>query len=70
MMICPLCGSAAHTRSSFQVSSMTKERYNQCQNINCSHTFVTHETFVRSTPKEANPVQPHPTNSGQAALAL
>ncbi|EPK6420792.1 TPA: transcriptional regulator, partial [Escherichia coli] len=21
MMICPLCGSAAHTRSSFQVSS-------------------------------------------------
>ena len=44
MMICPLCGSAAHTRSSFQVSSLTKERYNQCQNINCSHTFVTHET--------------------------
>ncbi|MBN6692496.1 ogr/Delta-like zinc finger family protein, partial [Escherichia coli] len=26
MMICPLCGSAAHTRSSFQVSSLTKER--------------------------------------------
>ncbi|MCR1111028.1 transcriptional regulator, partial [Escherichia coli] len=22
MMICPLCGSAAHTRSSFQVSSL------------------------------------------------
>ena len=43
MMICPLCGSAAHTRSSFQVSSLTKERYNQCQNINCSHTFVTHD---------------------------
>ncbi|HBR1354042.1 TPA: ogr/Delta-like zinc finger family protein, partial [Klebsiella quasipneumoniae subsp. quasipneumoniae] len=56
----------------FQVSSMTKERYNQCQNINCSHTFVTHETFVRSisTPKEAHHVQPHPTNSGQAALSL
>ncbi|WP_071934165.1 ogr/Delta-like zinc finger family protein [Raoultella ornithinolytica] len=72
MMICPLCGSAAHTRSSFQVSSMTKERYIQCQNINCSHTFVTHETFVRSisTPKEAQPVQPHPTNSGQTALSL
>ncbi|HDS8139840.1 ogr/Delta-like zinc finger family protein [Klebsiella michiganensis] len=68
MMICPLCGSAAHTRSSFQVSSMTKERYNQCQNINCSHTFVTHESFVRSisTPKEVHPEQPHPTNSGQA----
>ncbi|HAY5250948.1 TPA: transcriptional regulator [Shigella flexneri] len=68
----PLCGSAAHTRSSFQVSSLTKERYNQCQNINCSHTFVTHETFVRSiaTPKESNPVQPHPMKSGQVALSL
>ncbi|EIX9043011.1 ogr/Delta-like zinc finger family protein [Klebsiella variicola] len=56
--MCPLCGSAAHTRSGFQVSSMTKERYNQCQNINCNHTFVTYETFVRSisTPKEAHPV--------------
>lgn len=56
----------------FLVSSMTKERYNKCQNINCSHTFVTHETFVRSisTPKEAQPVQPHPTNSGQTALSL
>ncbi len=66
MMICPLCGSAAHTRSNFQVSSMTKERYNQCQNINCSHMFVTHETVVRSisTPKEAHPVLPHPSNSG------
>lgn len=49
-----------------------KERYNQCQNINCSHTFVTHETFVRSiaTPKESNPVQAHPMKSGQVALSL
>lgn len=37
-----------------------------------SHTFVTHETFVRSiaTPKESNPVQPHPMKSGQVALSL
>ncbi|MCI1032476.1 ogr/Delta-like zinc finger family protein [Raoultella terrigena] len=48
MIICQLCGSAAHTRSGFQVSSMTKERYNQCTNIEYGHTFVTHETFVRS----------------------
>ncbi|EOT3027037.1 ogr/Delta-like zinc finger family protein [Escherichia coli] len=56
----------------FLISSLTKERYNQCQNINCSHTFVTHETFVRSiaTPKESNPVQPHPMKSGQVALSL
>ncbi|WP_211207519.1 ogr/Delta-like zinc finger family protein, partial [Providencia rustigianii] len=33
MMNCPLCGYAAHTRSSQQVSKETKERYNQCQNI-------------------------------------
>ncbi|MFZ5257188.1 MULTISPECIES: ogr/Delta-like zinc finger family protein [Enterobacter] len=26
----------------------TKERYNQCANIECGHTFVTHEIFVRS----------------------
>ncbi|MGL5697858.1 MAG: ogr/Delta-like zinc finger family protein [Kluyvera sp.] len=72
MMICPLCGNAAHTRSSFQVSATTKERYNQCQNINCSHTFVTHETFVRSIsmPKTTNVVEPHPKMSGQAALSL
>ncbi|WFW59115.1 ogr/Delta-like zinc finger family protein [Citrobacter freundii] len=72
MMICPLCGNSAHTRSSFQVSSTTKERYNQCQNINCSHTFITHETYVRSiaTPKETNVVQPHPPNSGQVAMSL
>jgi hypothetical protein len=25
-----------------------KECYNQCTNINCGHTFITHETFVRS----------------------
>ncbi|NRH79581.1 transcriptional regulator [Salmonella enterica subsp. enterica serovar Typhi] len=60
------------TRSSFQVSSLTKERYNQCQNINCSHTFVTHETFVRSiaTPKESNPVQPHPHKFKQVGLPI
>ncbi|HBC6250847.1 ogr/Delta-like zinc finger family protein [Proteus mirabilis] len=30
MMICPVCGHAAYTRSSQQISSDTKERYNQC----------------------------------------
>lgn len=32
----------------FLESVETKERYNQCTNINCGHTFITHETFVRS----------------------
>lgn len=48
MMNCPMCGQAAHTRSSLQASNETKECYNQCTNIECGHTFVTHETFVRS----------------------
>ena len=45
MMNCPMCGQAAHTRSSFQVSSETKERYNQCTNIECSATFHTIEAI-------------------------
>ncbi|WJV54489.1 ogr/Delta-like zinc finger family protein [Pectobacteriaceae bacterium CE90] len=62
MMKCPLCGSAAHTRSSYEVTSTTKERYNQCTNINCGHTFISHETYVRSIsrPETVQPVAPHP----------
>lgn len=62
MMNCPLCGQAAHTRSSFEVSRQTKERYNQCTNIECGHTFVTHETFVRSVcrPQKISSAPPHP----------
>ncbi|ECE1752626.1 late control protein B [Salmonella enterica] len=62
MMNCPECGHAAHTRSSFQVSNETKERYNQCTNIECGHTFVTHETFVRSVchPHKISAAPPHP----------
>ena len=71
MMNCPLCGLSAHTRSSFQVSSETKERYNQCTNIECGHTFVTHETFVRSIcrPQKINSAPAH-TNSTQQSLSL
>ncbi|MCS4264930.1 ogr/Delta-like zinc finger family protein [Serratia sp. BIGb0163] len=70
MMHCPLCGQAAHTRSSSYITSTTKERYNQCTNINCGGTFVSHETFTRmiSQPQTADPVQPHPKSSGQTSL--
>ncbi|WPO96307.1 ogr/Delta-like zinc finger family protein [Buttiauxella sp. HR94] len=70
MMNCPLCGSTAHTRSSFQVSKTTKERYNQCRNIECSHTFVTHETFVRSItcPGVVVAAPPHPATGGQSHM--
>jgi hypothetical protein len=62
MIRCPLCRANSHTRSSLEHSSYTKERYNQCQNINCGATFVSHETFVRfiSKPGDINKVTPHP----------
>ncbi|WP_336778948.1 ogr/Delta-like zinc finger family protein [Pantoea sp. USHLN256] len=70
MMNCPLCGNAAHTRSSFQVSKETKERYNQCQNINCSCTFKSHETVseIIMSPGKIKPVPPHPDRSLQGTL--
>lgn len=46
MMHCPLCQTAAHAKSSRYVSKEKKERYHQCQNINCSYTFKTHETVT------------------------
>ncbi|WP_413728719.1 ogr/Delta-like zinc finger family protein [Sodalis sp. RH19] len=72
MMHCPLCRKAAHTRSSRYLSESTKERYHQCTNINCSHTFVTMESFTRSimTPGMTDPAIPHPTEKQQTQLAL
>ncbi|ATZ10475.1 ogr/Delta-like zinc finger family protein [Erwinia amylovora] len=71
MMNCPLCGRSAHTRSSFQVSAETKERYNQCTNIECGHTFVTHETFVRtvSRPAKISSAPPHKTGVPEKRLS-
>ncbi|HGK4772158.1 TPA: ogr/Delta-like zinc finger family protein, partial [Enterobacter roggenkampii] len=46
----------------FQVSSETNERYNQCTNIECGHTLVTHETFMRSVcrPQKISAEPPYP----------
>ncbi|MCG9948928.1 ogr/Delta-like zinc finger family protein [Providencia rettgeri] len=72
MMNCPECGHAAHTRSSYQVSSETKERYNQCQNINCSATFISHESVARfiSKPGEVDAVKSHINRDKQETLEL
>ncbi|EUD10877.1 ogr/Delta-like zinc finger family protein [Providencia alcalifaciens] len=72
MMNCPECGHAAHTRSSYQVSSETKERYNQCQNINCSCTFVSHESVTKIVvkPTRVNVVEPHQNKYQQKTLSL
>ncbi|MCP6479197.1 ogr/Delta-like zinc finger family protein, partial [Klebsiella pneumoniae] len=48
----------------------TKERYCQCQNINCGTTFITHETVVRfiMTPGVIDNAPPHPTSGGQGHM--
>ncbi|WP_071587199.1 ogr/Delta-like zinc finger family protein, partial [Klebsiella pneumoniae] len=48
----------------------TKERYCQCQNINCGTTFITHETVVRyiMTPGVIDNAPPHPTAAGQGHM--
>ncbi|EPL6455922.1 MULTISPECIES: ogr/Delta-like zinc finger family protein [Providencia] len=63
----PLCYFSAHTRSSYQVSSETKERYNQCQNINCGCTFVSHESVTTIVVKlaQVNLVEAHPNKYQQ-----
>ncbi|HBA9511467.1 TPA: hypothetical protein J1413_001390 [Escherichia coli] len=72
MMICTLCGHVAHVRSSFRLKdSNVVERYMVCNNINCGHTFITHESFTRSIvrPGTINPVLPHP-GTGKLQLDL
>ncbi|WP_407641200.1 ogr/Delta-like zinc finger family protein [Budvicia aquatica] len=71
-MRCKKCGYAAHARSSYEITITTKERYYQCINIECSHTFIAHETYVRSivSPGSVEPVSVHPVNNTQASLQL
>ncbi|EAS0547030.1 late control protein B [Salmonella enterica] len=72
MMICPLCGHVGHVRSSFRIpKTNVVERYMVCTNINCGHTFITHESFTRSImrPGTINPVTPHP-GTGKPQLDL
>ncbi|ELY1861267.1 ogr/Delta-like zinc finger family protein [Serratia marcescens] len=52
------------------LSENTKERYHQCQNINCSCTFVTLESIQRQivSPGNVDIAPPHPTRSNQGTL--
>jgi hypothetical protein len=62
----------AHTRSSQSITNTTTERYMQCQNVNCGHTFVTLETKVRSimVPGKVDPVSPHDDPNGQQQITF
>lgn len=72
MMHCPKCQHAAHARSSRYLSINTKERYHQCQNINCSCTFKTHESIadIIVEPGTVNAVQLHPDKHSQQSLQI
>lgn len=72
MMKCPLCGELARTRSSRDVTTETKERYNQCMNINCGATFVSHESLSRfiTKPQLIGAVTLHTTNDKQLSMGL
>ncbi|SQK76038.1 ogr/Delta-like zinc finger family protein [Tatumella ptyseos] len=63
MMCCPFCHKAAHVRTSRYMSENVKERYHQCQNLECSATFKTHESIfevIRSPVVDTKP-EPLPT---------
>ncbi|MEN3753433.1 ogr/Delta-like zinc finger family protein [Mangrovibacter sp. SLW1] len=70
MMCCPFCRQAAHVRTSRYMSENVKERYHQCQNLECSATFKTHESIfevIRSPVVEEKPapVPPAATTTGR-----
>lgn len=70
MFHCPLCQYAAHARTSRYITDTTKERYHQCQNVNCSATFITYELVQRYIvkPGEVHAVWPHSLPSGQQIM--
>lgn len=72
MMHCPKCQHAAHARSSRYLSQTTKERYHQCQNINCSCTFKTFESLdtIIVEPGTVRAVPMHPDRAGQQSLTM
>lgn len=52
------------------MSNKTVERYYQCQNINCSATFGTKESWDKDfiTPDRKNFAEPHPEDSDQMGI--
>ncbi|MEN4588636.1 ogr/Delta-like zinc finger family protein [Pantoea agglomerans] len=70
MMHCPKCQTAAHAKSSRYISRETKERYHQCQNINCSCTFKTHESVagIIVEPGQINRAPLHTSHEQQPSL--
>lgn len=65
MVTCPTCGTVAAIRTSRELSNTTREIYCQCQNIQCSHTWVAFLSAVRTIVKSGleNAIQRIPVSS-------
>jgi len=70
MMPCPICQHNSHARSSRILSSETKERDHQSQNLNCSCTFKSMEsiTGIVARPLEATPPPVAPVKTRTSRL--
>jgi len=44
---CPRCGAVAKTRTSEEMSNITRRSYHQCNNMLCGCTFTTTTTLER-----------------------
>lgn len=51
MFRCPFCKAMARTRTSRSLSDETIRQYHQCQNLECSRSFTTMNTFEREITK-------------------
>ncbi|EIX4510159.1 ogr/Delta-like zinc finger family protein [Escherichia coli] len=76
MFFCPYCGSSSHTRAKKQ-EGKNEEKYYQCQNFECSATFVTTERLARvarppiSSRKQApKKTRRHSKDDGQIDLLI
>lgn len=57
-MKCPCCGGAAYIRTSKVISPTLSQVYYACGDIECGHTWVTHNEFVKSlSPSAKGPVR-------------
>lgn len=48
MMRCPKCRAATRTRTSEELSPLTRRSYHQCQNMHCGHTFTTMTQYEKA----------------------
>lgn len=46
--VCPHCEEPAFVRTSKRVTATLREKYMQCSNLECAHTWVIHEHAVRT----------------------